>query len=242
MATATLRAALEELLPAADATDNDQIADVVGQKTDAAQTTVGTTRSLMGYIKGILGATNKIDGATTSGLAGTANSLAYRVHEIEKHFHNHERWFGISADQSGNDWALSVSAAGMPTSFVATSGDDTYGADANDEAKVWGTDDAMGTDTKLDLHEIFITAASVTSIFYLRLIYGSGTMADAITAGQYTEIPVVADAAQNGSIDIIIPVMMPRITIGTDKIWMQAKNTTDNATISFLVGAHSYSA
>jgi hypothetical protein len=240
MATATLRAALAELKPLADSTENNQIADVVGQKADAAVTTVGTVASIVGYLKGILGGSNKIDGAATSGLAGTANSLAYRVHEIEKHFHNHERWFGISADQSGNDWALSVSTAGMPTAFTAISGNDTYGADANDEAKVWGTDDAMGSDTKLDLHEIFVTAASETSIYYLRIIYGSGTMADAITAGQYTELPIVADAATGGSIDTIITVMMPRITIGTHKIWIQAKNTTDNATISFLVGAHSY--
>lgn len=240
MATATLRAALAELKPLADSTDNNQIADAVGQKADAAVTTVGTVASVIGYIKGILGATNKIDGLATSGLAGTANSLAYRVHEIEKHFHNHERWFGISADQSGNDWALSVSDAGMRSPFVAISGNATWGADANDEAKVWGTDDAMGSDTKLDFHEIFVTAASVTSIFYLRIVYGSGTMADAITAGQYTEMPVIADAATSGSIDVIIPVMMPRITIGTHKIWIQAKNATDNATISFLVGAHSY--
>ena len=182
----------------------------------------------------------KVDRLATSGLAGVSNSLAYRTHEIEKHFHNYERWFGISADQSGNDWALSVSTAGMPTVYQAISGNDTYGADANDEAKVWGTDDALGTNVKLDIHEIFVTAASETSIFYLRVVHGSGTMADAITAGQYTEFPIIADAAVGGSISIIIPVMMPRITIGTDKIWIQAKNTTDNATISFLVGAHGY--
>lgn len=240
MATATLRAALAELKPLADSTNNAQMADAIGQKADAAVTTVGTVASIIGYIKGIIGATNKIDGLATSGLAGVSNSLAYRVHEIEKHFHNHERWFGISADQSGNDWALSVSTAGMPTAFTAISGNDTYGADANDEAKIWGTDDAMGTDTKLDLHDIFVTAASETSIYYLRIIYGSGTMADAITAGQYSEIPVIADAATGGSIAEIINVMMPRITIGTHKIWIQAKNTTDNATISFLVSAHSY--
>jgi len=242
MATATLRAALAELKPLADSADNNQIADVVGQKSDAAVTTVGTVASVIGYIKGILGATNKIDGATTSGLAGTANSLAYRVHEIEKHFHNYERWFGISADQSGTDWALSVSTAGAVTSFTAISGTNDFGADANDEAKVWGTSDAMGTDTKLDFHEIFITASSVTTLWTLRIVYGSGTMADAVTAGQYTELPVIADAAQGGSIAVIIPVMMPRITIGTHKIWIQAKNATNNATISFLVGAHSYSA
>ena len=185
----------------------------------------------------------KIDNLPVRGLSGATNSLAYKVHEIEKHFHNKSRWFGISADQSGvNPWATSVSTAGMPTVFLATSGNATYGADASDEAQVWGLYDTMGTDTKLDIHEIFVTAASQTSIFYLRVVYGSGTMAAAITAGQYSEFPVIANAAVGGSISIIIPILMPRITIGTDKIWVQAKNTTDNATISFLIGGHSYSA
>lgn len=240
MAETTLRAAEAELFPAQNDTDNHNVNDAVGNKTDAAQTTVGTTRSLMGYIKGVLGGTNKIDDVATSGLAGVSNSLAYRVHEIEKHFHNYCKWFGISASQAGNDWALSVSAAGMRNPYVAISGNADYGADVNDEAKVWGTDDTMGADTKLDLQQLFITAASVTTIYYLRIIWGAGTMADAITALQYSEIPVVADAAQGGSIDVILPVMMPRITIGTHKIWIQAKNATNNATISFLVGGHSY--
>lgn len=66
---------------------------------------------------------SKIDNLATDGLTGVANSPAYRVHEIEKHFHNDELWYGISADQSGaNPWAASVSAAGMPTAYQAVSG------------------------------------------------------------------------------------------------------------------------
>ena len=42
-------------VPTADTTNNAQMRDVVGNKTDAAVTTVGTTKSLMGYIKGLLG-------------------------------------------------------------------------------------------------------------------------------------------------------------------------------------------
>ena len=187
----------------------------------------------------------KIDNEAVLGLSGTANSLAYRVHEIEKHFHNDERWYGKSADQSGvNPWATSLSEAGMRTSFQAISGSAAFGADANDEALCWGVNDTLSvggvTLTKLDFHQVFITASSVTTIWYIRVIYGLGTMADAITAGQFSDIPIVADAAQNGSINIIIPVMMPRITIGTHKIWIQGKNATDNATIDFLIGMHGY--
>lgn len=185
----------------------------------------------------------KIDQMPVDGLNGVANSLAYKVHEIEKHLHNKELWFGKSADQSGvNLWATSVSAAGMRTAFRVTSGSAAYGADASDEAQIWGLYDVIGTDTKLDLHELFVTASSVTTIWYLRVVYGSGTLAAAITAGQYSEFPLIANAAAGGSIEVVVNVMMPRITIGTDKIWIQGKNATDNATLDLLVGVHSYSA
>lgn len=196
-------------------------------------------------ISGINKNVEKIDNFQTLGLSGVANSLTYRVHEIEKHVHNHQRWYGKSADQSGvNPWATAISTAGMRTSYRCISGANDFGGDANDEAQIWGLYDTLSvagvSQTKLDLHNIFVTLSSITTIWYLRLVYGSGTMADAITAGQYSTFLLVADAAQNGSIDVIVPVMMPRITIGTDKIWMQGKSATDNATFDFLVGLHGY--
>ncbi len=42
------------VLPSADSTANTYISEVVGNKTDAAVTTVGTTKSLVAYAKGIL--------------------------------------------------------------------------------------------------------------------------------------------------------------------------------------------
>jgi hypothetical protein len=190
----------------------------------------------------------KIDKATTLGLAGTSNSLSYRVHEIEKHFHNFERWFGKSADQTGvNPWATSAStytAGAMPVSYVATSGNDDYGADANDEALVWGLYDTLSVggvvQTKLDFHQILFRTASNQTLNILRIVYGSGTLADAITAGQFSEYPVLIDPATGGSVDIVIAIMMPRITIGTHKVWVQNKNASDDSTVGFLVGAHGY--
>lgn len=185
----------------------------------------------------------KIDNQAVDGLLGVNNSLAYKVEEMEKHIHNVERWIGISGDQSGTDWSDSVSDATMIPPFVAISGDDTYGADADDEAKILGTSDLpLITDmVKSDIHHLFVVASDDTSIWWLRVVYGSGTMADAITAGQYSEYPVIPDAAVQGSISVVTDILMPRITCGTDKIWVQGKNTTDNATISFYVGLHEYS-
>ena len=187
-------------------------------------------------------ALKKIDGQAVDGLAGVNNSLAYKVHEIEKHFHNRESWVGISGSQTGGDWSDSISDATMIPVFVAISGDDTYGADANDEAWVIGTNDLplITGMVKADIHEVFVTAASVQTIYWMRIVYGSGTMADAITAGQYSEYPIIADAAVGGSVAAVARIMMPRITSGTDKIWIQAKSTTDNATLSFYIGLHEY--
>ncbi len=87
----------------------------------------------------------KIDRQAVDGLLGTADSLAYKVDTLNRHNHSRERWFGISGNQSGNDWATDTL-----TPFVAISGADTYGTDhaggagAVDEAYVIGTDDMPG--------------------------------------------------------------------------------------------------
>uniref|UniRef100_A0A6M3LL40 Uncharacterized protein n=1 Tax=viral metagenome TaxID=1070528 RepID=A0A6M3LL40_9ZZZZ len=180
----------------------------------------------------------KLDSLAVDGLLGTSNSLAYKVHEIEKHFHNKERWFGASADQSGADWALEDSL----TTFQAISGDGVYGADANDEALVWGTGDGTPVtgDTKFDLHRILFVTLSVDTPYIIRFVWGTGTMAAAITANQYSTIIVqniVTGSKENGA---PVDVMMPRLTYGTDKVWAQAKCATDDATADFLVGIHGY--
>jgi hypothetical protein len=51
---ATLRSAAAELLPVVDSTANANTFDVIGRKDDAAQTTVGATRSIVAIVKGIL--------------------------------------------------------------------------------------------------------------------------------------------------------------------------------------------
>jgi len=187
----------------------------------------------------ILNSIKKIDSLTTNGLDGVSNSLAYRVHEIERHFHNKSRAFGKSADQSGTDWALEDSL----TTFQAISGAGVYGADANDEAKIWGTGDATPAtgDVKFDLHKILVVTLSVDSPYVLRLVWGTGTMANAIIAEQYSTFLVqniVAGSKANGS---EIEIMMPRLTYGTDKLWLQTKCGTDNATADVLVKLHGYS-
>lgn len=180
---------------------------------------------------------DKLDTLAVDGLAGTSNSLAYKVHEIERHFHNRERWRGKKAVQSATDWADDTLSA-----FRAISGNNVYGGEANDEALVIGTDDtpAIAGNTRYDLHRIMMTGASSSTAYKLRIVYGTGTMADAITAGQYSEMVIMSDPAAAQVPHDVFDVMMPRGTCGSTKVWIQAWNATDNATIDFLVGWHEY--
>ncbi len=182
--------------------------------------------------------TAKIDSATTVGLLGTSNSLAYRVHEIEKHFHSPETRLGVSGDQSGNDWALEDTL----NVYQAKSGNAVYGADADDEALVIGTSDGpyKTSMVKFDLHKIFITDLSTNDPFAIRIVWGSGTMADAVTAKQFSHSMAINNPAASRASGQPIEVMMPRKTWGTDKIWIQVKCATDNATMDFFVFIHEY--
>ncbi|MCK5347108.1 MAG: hypothetical protein KAR20_27050 [Candidatus Heimdallarchaeota archaeon] len=183
----------------------------------------------------------KLDSLATDGLSGVNNSLAYRVEEVEKHFHSCERWLGKRGVQTGTDWGVDT----VITPFQAISGSNVYGAGVNDEALVIGTGDTpiLTSYYKYDMHRILVTDVSVDTHYKLRVIYGSGTMADAITAKTYTEVVVKFDATNpQQSAGIPFEVMMPRALCGVDQIWIQAWNATDNATIDFLVGLHEYSA
>jgi hypothetical protein len=169
-------------------------------------------------------------------LAARLIAIAAEVTEVEKHFHTRARWFGKLASQTGTDWADNTLSP-----YRVISGDNVYGADANDEALVFGTADIVITgQTKYDADSIMVVASSATTPWKIRFIYGTGTMADAITAGQFSEtiVQVISVSSRLAKENF----RMPRLTIGTDKLWAQGWNASDNATLDFLVGIHGYTA
>jgi len=175
---------------------------------------------------------HKIDDLATAGLTGVSNSLAYRVHEIERHFHGRERWWGAVAVPDETN----AIDANVDTPFVATSGDDTWGT----AIPICGTGDnpVLATDAKFDAHTVLVTDSDHSTPYRIRFIYGTGTSAAAITAGQWSEGmfvtaagPFLSGAAAQGR--------MPRVDVGT-KIWVQVWNATDASTVSFFWGAHGY--
>jgi len=189
-----------------------------------------------GALTSISNETDKIDSAATDGLGGTSNSLAYRANEIERHLHNVERWWGALAAPDETN----AIEANVDRPFVAISGNDDWGA----AIPICGTDDnpVLGTDAKFDCHRIEVTDLDDdTSPWRVRIIWGTGTSADAIAAGQWTEVMVTTNAvpgsrAGGSPVDII----MRRENIGV-KIWAQVWNDTNLEELSFFWGAHGYS-
>ncbi len=161
------------------------------------------------------------------------------VIEIEHHLHSLERWFGLAAAPSGTNFGDEATL--LP--YVAISGAGVFGADANDEANVIGTDDtpAITGTTKYDIHRILVVTVDNVTPWILRVIYGTGTMADAEAAGQYSDIMVIAVNVA-GPLEAGAPfhIMMPRLDCGVDKVWIRAKNATNNDEIDFFVGLHEY--
>ena len=166
-----------------------------------------------------------------------ATAIYSETVEIENHLHNNEIWRGIRTPQTATAWADDVL-----TPFHAISGANAYGSDVNDEALVLGTVDTpvvLGM-TKFDFHRVLFLELSEDSVFKVRIIWDAGTMANAIIAGQYTEMMVQNNPAGNKANGIPSDILMPRIDSGVDQVWAQAWNVTNNSTVDFVVGFHEY--
>jgi len=189
-----------------------------------------------GALTSISDETDKIDLAAADGLAGADNSLAYMGKELERHFHNRERWWGAT----GAPDETNAIAATVTVPFVATSGNNTWGT----AIPICGTADnpVLATDVKFDCHRIFVTDLDDdTTPWRIRIIWGSGTSADAITAGQWTEMMVMTNAVPGNRAGASpVDVIMRRVDVGT-KVWAQCWNDTNGETISFFAGYHGYS-
>ena len=153
------------------------------------------------------------------------------AHFTELHFHSIERWLGFGAVDT-------------LTPYQAISGAGDYGADPGDEAIILTDEQTpiIAEKISFDFHRIMVVDVTQDTHFKLRIVYGTGTMAEAISAGQYTEFMAKHDSANpQESATIPIAIMMPKLAAGT-KVWIQTKNVTDNAAIDFFVGIHEYDA
>ncbi len=178
--------------------------------------------------------TDKIDSAAVDGLTGVEDSLAYMVEKIVQHLHARERWWGAVAVPDETN-AIEVN---VDRPFAATSGANTWGA----AIPILGTaDDPTVGFAKFDLHRLLIVDLDdETDAWRLRIISGTGTSADAITAGDWTEIMVQSNAVPgNRAGGTPFNLQMPGQDVGT-KCWAQSWNDTNNEVLSFFYGAHGY--
>jgi len=157
------------------------------------------------------------------------------IETIEHHFHNSEYWYGISANQTVNDWALQNTLS----PFRATSGNNAWGTEGADPAKIFGTDDTPIISGGLsgDFHRILILDNSSATVYKLRIIWDPTSAAAGVTAGNYSEFMFIKEVADKNR--KILDIMTPKISAGS-KMWMECWNATNDATIDFFVGVHEY--
>lgn len=203
---------------------------------DAVEAIQAVTDNLpdSGVLSSISGETDKIDSAAADGLAGTSDSLAYMVKEIERHFHNRARFWGAVAVPDETN----AIDANVDTPFVAVSGNDDWGT----AIPICGTADIpvpSPDDVKFDAHLILVTDTDHSTPYRFRIIYGTGTSAAAISAGQWTEEMFITAGGPflNGT---PVEFLMRRVDVGT-KIWVQVWSASDGSNVDFFWGAHGYS-
>lgn len=163
---------------------------------------------------------------------GLLKKVYEEVVEIERHLHNRERWFGISANQTGDDWAL----RGTLNPFQLTSGADDWGA----WAKVLGPDDtpAIAGMVKYDGHRVLITDLGAATPFIMQLAWGVDPAA-ALIAGLFTEFMLVAaDAVVARAGGLPVDIITKRVDVGTP-IYARTKAATAD-TLDFFIGIHEY--
>lgn len=145
--------------------------------------------------------------------------------EIEHHLHNVNRWFGSGAVEESL------------TPYTLTSGNGVYGS----EVLILDTGDTPFQSGRrfFDLYEVHPESTSSATHYFVRIIYGSGTVADAEAAGQYTTASFNPTGVGTFAGAESANVRNPRLPVGT-KMWAKCKNATNLATIDVFFGLHEY--
>jgi len=188
-------------------------------------------------VDAILAVTNALPdaGALTSiAQEATLDDVGTEVTEIDGHIHNVARAWG----SNGAATETNAIAATVSVPFVAVSGNNTWGT----AIPICGTGDnpVLAGMTHFDPHEVLVVDTDHATPYRMRLIYGSGTSGDAITAGQWSEIMFITATGPFLS-GVEVPIRMPPLTVGT-KLWAQVWSATNLSNVDFYWKAHGYPA
>jgi hypothetical protein len=156
------------------------------------------------------------------------DNIQAEVIEIEEHLHNREKWIGNNGGDPQED---------NLTSFQVASGNGIFGT----EVLLLDTGDTPFRTGKtfFDFHRLLITDLSEFETIYLRVIWGTGTVAEAEAAGQYTTVSVLRLSTLPTAGGFPMDIICPRIAVGT-KVWIKMKATTNLSTCDFVFGLHEY--
>jgi len=148
------------------------------------------------------------------------------------------RWYGKLNPQTATNWCDGATL----NPFVAVSGNNTWGAGE----QMFGTADVLtelGTGFVAGGLNVFLPVGNTSNtVSRLRFIWGTGLMADAITAGHYFELMYlkVATNAVFTPRNLWGPVIPFFIATLPTKVWAQHWNFTNATTISFFIGANGF--
>jgi hypothetical protein len=173
-----------------------------------------------------------------------APSLAggYDAQIADDHIHNYEVSFGAAAAPVGTTHVADIEST-TPFSLTAVA----HGAGFGTAVQILGSSDtptSIGTPPRqtgqyfFDLRRLWLIALSQTSVYIMRIIWGSSsqTAAQAIAAGQYTN--VICQNFLGNCIYQESPSV--RIPIGSN-VWAQILNPNAiAATATFLYSLHEY--
>ena len=160
---------------------------------------------------------------------------------IEQHLHHKVAWYGKRNPQTATLWADGATL----NPYVVTSGNNTWSA-VGEEALLFGADDVLAELGIAGLvagdFDILLTVSnSSITVSKLRVVWGTGTLAQAIALGQWSENMFVKSVAGVQIPRLITCPVIPFFIAGLPiQIWMQHWNLTDDATIGFFIGAHGY--
>lgn len=167
----------------------------------------------------------------------SVNGQAYpdQADILDDHFHNYERVIGLAAAPT----ATHFGDVERLTPFHAISGNNAFGASVG----VLGTADTpIRPGCKYyDPRRISIVDVSHTSLYIIRVIWGTAAQTDAqaVAAGQYSDSWAQQPTAngQNKPQDS----WMTRRKAG-QQLWVAIKNVTNLATMDFVFAIHEYPA
>lgn len=119
---------------------------------------------------GLVATSNPIDGTVSSGLSGTVDSIGYRVAELERHFHNADQLYGLTAN---------TMARKSVTPIVVTGGSDAWGTEL--EIHNGSTIESGSSTKKFDLGNLYVSAVgNANRITYLE--FYANTLATNVAA------------------------------------------------------------